>query len=65
MLKYDFLSVHCFPEKCFIDPRDHIDICADFGNVERFNLKKKGLRTYRHTHIVYMEIISVIQQLGN
>ena len=40
MLKYDFLSVHCFPENVFIDPRDHINICADFGNVKRFQSKK-------------------------
>ena len=40
MFKYDFLSVHFFPEKFFfIDPRDH-NICTDFGNVKRFQSKK-------------------------
>ena len=54
MLKYDFVSVHCFPEKFFfIDPRDHINICTDFGNVKRFQSKKIVLQTYRHTQIIY------------
>ena len=40
ILKYNFLSFHCFPEKFFIDPRDHINICKDFGNLKRFQSKK-------------------------
>ena len=48
MLEYNFLSFHCFPEKFFIDPRDHINICKDFGNLKRFQSKKIGLQTYRH-----------------
>ena len=48
MLKYNFLSFHCFPEKFFIDPRDHINICKDFGNLKRFQSKKIRLQTYRH-----------------
>ena len=62
MLKYNFLSFHCFPEKFFIDHRDHINICKDFGNLKRFQSKKiwtPDLQT------CYMEVISVIQQLGN
>ena len=39
------LSFYCFPEKGFIDPRDHINICKDFGKLKGFTLKKFGLRT--------------------
>ena len=41
MRKYNFLNFQCFPEKFFIDPRDHINICKDFGNLKRFQCKKK------------------------
>ena len=61
-LKMLKLSFHCFPEKGFIDPRDRINICKDFGNLKRFQSKKiwtPDLQT------CYMEVISVIQQLGN
>ena len=47
MRKYNFLNFQCFPEKFFIDPRDHINICKDFGNLKRFQCKKIGLQTYR------------------
>ena len=47
-LKMLKLSFHCFPEKGFIDPRDHINICKDFGKLKGFTLKKFGLQTYRH-----------------
>ena len=39
MLKYDFLSFHCFP-----DPGEHINPCKDFGNVKRFEPKKLDSR---------------------
>ena len=61
-LKMLKLSFYCFPEKGFIDPRDHINICKDFGKLKWFRSKKiwtPDLRT------CYMEVISVIQQLGN
>ena len=54
MLKNDFLSVHCFPEKA-------PEIISVFARIlemwKGFNLKKIGLPTYRHTHIIYMEVI--------
>ena len=62
ILKYNFLSFHCFPEKIFIDPRDHINICKDFGNLKRFQCKKNWTPDLQ---TCYMEVISVIQQLGN
>ena len=49
MLKYDFVSVHCFPEKIFYSPRDHISICADFGNMKRFQSKN----TQTHPYYIY------------
>ena len=61
-LKMLKLSFHCFPEKGFIDRRDHINICKDSGKLKRFQSKKiwtPDLQT------CYREVISVIQQLGN
>ena len=62
MRKYNFLNFQCFPEKFFIDPRDHINICKDFGNLKRFQSKKNWTPDLQ---TCYMEVISVIQQLGN
>ena len=46
----------------FIDPREHINICKDFGNLKRFQSKKIWTPDLQKC---YMEVISVIQQLGN
>ena len=53
------LKMHCFPENKL---NCNISICEDFGKLKRFQSKKiwtPDLQT------CYMEVISVIQQLGN
>ena len=48
MLKYNFLSFHCFPEK-FLYTLEIISIFAKILEIWKgFNLKKIGLQTYRH-----------------
>ena len=48
MLKYNFLSFHCFPEKFLYTP-EIISIFAKILEIWKgFNLKKIGLQTYRH-----------------
>ena len=59
MLKYDFLSVHCFPQIFFIDPRDHINNCTDFGNVKRFQPKKTWTPELQtHPYYIYGDYFS-------